>query len=331
MKTKTWLVLITLYLVWGSTYFSIKVAIETIPPFFHAAARFLAAGLILMIWQKMAGYALPTRKQWISTAIIGNLLLLGGNGLVSWAEQFIPSGIASLLIGSIPMFLVLGEALRPGGTKPNLQVVAGLLIGLAGILVLVGPSEISTGSDRLDPLGVIVVLTACIFWSIGSIYSKTADLPASSLMNTGAQMVTASVGLTITSLLSGELSNWNPALVSTRSLFGMGYLILFGSIIGFSSYTWLLKNAPLPIFSTYAYVNPVVALILGVLFADEPLNARIIFASAIILGSVIFINWARQAGEKKKKSIAQQVTKSEMIEVHVQRSILQEKYSVKKS
>ena len=148
-------------------------------------------------------------------------------------------------------------------------------------------------------------------------------------MNTGAQMVTASVGLMIVSFLGGELSNWSPAMVSTRSLFGLGYLILFGSIIGFSSYTWLLKNAPLPIFSTYAYGNPVVALILGALLADEPLNARIIFASVIILGSVIFINWARQAGEKK--SITQQGTKSEKTEVLSPRSILPEKYSVKKS
>jgi len=290
MKTKIWIVLITLYIVWGSTYFGIKVAIETIPPFIHAAIRFMVAGLILIIWQRAAGFALPTRRQWISTAIIGNLLLLGGNGLVSWAEQFIPSGIASLLIGSVPMFLVLGEALRPGGAKPNAQVVIGLLIGFSGIVVLVGPGEFLNGGTQFDPFGIAAILFACVFWAAGSIYSKSADLPSSSLMNTGAQMVTASFGLMITSLFTGELSGWDITSVSARSLYGLLYLILFGSIIGFSSYGWLLKNAPLSLFSTYAYVNPVVALIIGALFGNEKLGANVWYATAIIIGAVVFIN-----------------------------------------
>ena len=135
MKSKIWIALIALYVVWGSTYLGIKVAIETIPPFFHAGMRFLVSGIILVIWQRSAGQALPTRRQWMSTAIIGTLLLLGGNGLVSWAEQFIPSGIAALIIGSIPMFLVVAEALRPGGVKPNWQAIVGLLIGFTGIFI----------------------------------------------------------------------------------------------------------------------------------------------------------------------------------------------------
>jgi drug/metabolite transporter (DMT)-like permease len=188
MKSKIWLALIALYLVWGSTYFGIKVAIETIPPFFHAGVRFLISGIILVAWQRAAGQQMPTRKQWISTAIIGSLLLLGGNGLVSWAEQFIPSGIAALIIASVPLFLVAAEAIRPNGVKPNWQSIVGLLIGFVGIYVLINPAEASTGTG-LNIYGVAALLSACLLWATGSVYSKSADLPKSALMSTGAQML----------------------------------------------------------------------------------------------------------------------------------------------
>jgi drug/metabolite transporter (DMT)-like permease len=290
MKSKIWLALLALYIVWGSTYLGIKVAIETIPPFFHAGVRFLISGLILVIWQRAAGQPMPTRKQWISTAIIGTLLLLGGNGLVAWAEQFIPSGIAALIIGSIPMFLVVAEAIRPGGVKPNWQAIVGLLIGFTGIFILVGPSNISGSTTKLNPLGVIALLFACLFWATGSVYSKHADLPRSSLMTTGAQMLTGSISLFIVSIVTGELSSWDPAAVSMRSVYGLLYLIFVGSLVGFVSYGWLLQNAPISLVATYAYVNPIVAVILGSLFAAEKLEPHIWLATAIIIGSVIFIN-----------------------------------------
>ncbi len=293
MKSKIWLALIALYIVWGSTYLGIKFAIETIPPFFHAGVRFLISGLILVIWQRSAGQSMPTRKQWISTAIIGTLLLLGGNGLVAWAEQFIPSGIAALIIGSSPMFLVIGEAIRPNGVKPNWQGIVGLLIGFVGIFILVGPSEISGGSTKLNPFGVMALLAACLFWATGSIYSKTADLPKSSLMNTGAQMLMGSMSLFIVSLISGELNGWDVTAVSARSLYGLTYLTLVGSLVGFASYGWLLQNAPISLVSTYAYVNPIVAVLLGTVFANEALEPRIWLATGIIIGSVIFINSTR--------------------------------------
>ncbi len=239
MKTKIWIALIALYIVWGSTYLGIKVAIETIPPFFHGFVRFLVSGLILVIWQRMAGQAMPSRQQWISAAIIGNLLLLGGNGLVSWAEQFIPSGIAALIIGSMPMFLVIAEAIRPGGAKPNWQTILGLLIGFVGIFILVGPSEISGSDMELNPLGIVALIAACILWASGSSYSKTAILPKAALMSTGAQMLMGSIGLLIVSLFTGELNGWNPADVSSRSLYGLIYLITIGSIIG----VWVLHLA----------------------------------------------------------------------------------------
>jgi drug/metabolite transporter (DMT)-like permease len=290
MKTKIWIALITLYIVWGSTYFGIKVAIETIPPFFHAGVRFLISGLILVIWQRTVGSEMPTRNQWISTFIIGNLLLLGGNGLVAWAELTIPSGVAALIIGSVPLFLVVMEAIRPNGVKPNWQSIVGLIIGFIGIFILVGPAEIAGGETRLNPFGVIALLGACLFWAIGSIYSKTADLPKSTLMTTGAEMLMGSIGLFFISLITGELNGWNPAEVSTRSLIGLVYLITIGSIIGFGSYIWLLQNAPISLVATYAYVNPIVAVLLGYFFGNEILEPRIWLATAIIIGAVAFIN-----------------------------------------
>jgi len=293
MKTKVWLALLALYIVWGSTYLGIKVAIETIPPFLHAGIRFLISGIILVVWQRAAGQQMPTRKQWISTAIIGTLLLLGGNGLVAWAEQFIPSGVAALIIGSMPMFLVITEALRPNGLKPNWQAIVGLLVGFAGIFILVGPAEISGSASKLNPFGVAALLFACLFWSIGSVYSKSADLPKSSLMTTGAQMLMGSIGLFIVSLVTGELSNWDPAGVSMRSIYGLLYLIFVGSLIGFASFGWLLQNAPISLVATYAYVNPIVAVLLGSWLAAEPLEPHIWLATAIIIGSVIFINMTK--------------------------------------
>ncbi len=302
MKSKIWLALLALYIVWGSTYLGIKVAIETIPPFFHASIRFLVSGIILVVWQRSAGQVMPTRKQWISTAIIGTLLLLGGNGLVSWAEQFIPSGVAALIIGSVPMFLVVAEALRPNGVKPTWQAIVGLLIGFVGIFILVGPSEISGSDTKLNPFGVIALLGACLAWASGSIYSKTADLPKSSLMNTGAQMLMGSISLLIVSLLTGELNGWDITAVSARSLYGLLYLITAGSLIGFVSYGWLLQNAPISLVATYAYVNPIVAVLLGNWIGDEPLEPRIWVAAGIIIGSVIFINNKGKPPLKKEAS-----------------------------
>jgi drug/metabolite transporter (DMT)-like permease len=308
MKSKIWFALLALYIVWGSTYLGIKVAIETIPPFFQASIRFLISGLILVIWQRSAGQEMPTRKQWVSTGIVGTLLLLGGNGLVSWAEQFIPSGIAALIIGSVPMFLVVAEAIRPNGVKPTWRAIVGLLIGFVGIFILVGPAEISGSETHLNTFGVIALLSACLLWSIGSIYSKTADLPKSSLMNTGAQMLMGSVSLFIVSGLSGELTGWDVTAVSSRSLYGLLYLILAGSLIGFASYGWLLQNAPISLVATYAYVNPIVAVLLGVWLADEALEPRIWLASAIIIGSVMFINSKGKPKVEKeaKESIVEQ-------------------------
>lgn len=299
MKTKIWIALLALYIVWGSTYLAIRFAVETIPPFMSAGVRFLVSGVILVVWQRAAGTPMPTRKQWISLAIIGNLLLLGGNGLVSWAEQTIPSGVAALMIGGIPMFLVIAEAIRPGGVKPNWQAIVGLIIGFIGIFILVGPAEISGSELNLNPLGIAALVSACVFWSVGSVYSKHGELPKSSLMSTGGQMLMGSLGLFAVSLATGELSGWNPAEVTSKSALGLVYLILAGSLIGFVSYGWLLQNAPISLVATYAYVNPIVAVLLGNWFASEALEPRTWLAAGIIVGSVMFINRSRPKVQKE--------------------------------
>ena len=295
MKTKVWIALLALYIVWGSTYLAIRFAVETLPPFFHAGMRFLVSGIILLVWRRMAGDPVPTKSQWRSTAIVGVTLLLGGNGLVAWAEQRVPSGIAALMVGMSPLWLVLFEALRRGGAKPNWQGIIGLLIGFGGVFLLIGPENFNGSSaTQFDTLGTIALLMASLLWSMGSIFSKTTDMPKSSLLATGMEMVAGSAALFIVSAVSGELHGFNLASVSIRSWSGLAYLITFGSLVGFVSYGWLLQNAPISLVSTYAYVNPVVAVFLGSWLADETITPRILVAAGIIIGSVIVINSGRR-------------------------------------
>ena len=294
MKTKLWTALLALYIVWGSTYLAIRFAVETIPPFMHASIRFLISGLILFLWRRAAGDAMPTTSNWKSAAIVGTLLLLGGNGLVALAEKNIPSGIAALVISTSPFWLVLFESLRAGGNKPNWQSILGLVIGFSGVFLLIGPAQITGSGQHFNTASVIMLLIAPFLWSLGSIYARGADMPKSTLLSTGMQMLAGSVSLFIVSVLTGEFNGFSFGDVSMRSWWGLIYLITFGSLVGFVAYGWLLHNAPVSLTSTYAYVNPVVAVFLGWLLANEDLNARIGIASAIIIGSVIFINWARQ-------------------------------------
>src|SRR5215211_5226989 len=299
MKTKVWIALLALYIVWGSTYLAIRFAVETIPPFMHAALRFLISGAILYIWRRMAGDKAPTLSNWKATAIVGAALLLGGNGLVAWAEQTVPSGIAALMISTSPFWLVLFEAARSGGVKPTWQSIVGLILGFGGVFLLIGPAEILGTSGRFDTFGITLLLLAPIFWSMGSIYARGADLPKSTLLGTGMEMLTGAVALFLVSLVKGELSGFSFAQVSTQSWLGLLYLITFGSLVGFVAYGWLLHNAPVSLLSTYAYVNPVVAVFLGWLFANEKLTPQMGVASAIIIASVILINSARQASAKQ--------------------------------
>jgi drug/metabolite transporter (DMT)-like permease len=293
MKSRIWLALIVVYIAWGSTYLAIRFAVESIPPFLMAATRFLVAGAVMVFWRRMAGDAWPKRIQWRSAAVVGLFLLLGGNGGVTWAEQYVSSGFAALMVASIPLWMVLFKAAWSGGKLPNWQTMLGVLLGLAGIVILVGPTAITGSHSRGELFGVVALLLASLSWAVGSVYSRRADLPKSSLMGTGIEMLAGSAGLFLAGTLSGEWSRLDIAAITPRSVAGLGYLIVAGSLMGFAAYTWLLRVAPTSLVSTYAYVNPVIAVILGSVLAQEELTPRILVSTLVILFSVVVINRAR--------------------------------------
>ncbi len=303
MKSRVWAALIVLYILWGSTYLAIHFAIQTIPPLLSAGTRFLVAGAILYIWSRLRGDPAPKRVEWRSASIIGFLLLTFGNGGLVWAEQRIPSGIAALFIATAPLWMVLIDALRPGGTRANWLTWLGVLVGLAGILILANPWQAHTNSPSLDPLGMVVLILAALSWSVGSLYSRKAPLPSSPLQGTGMEMLAGAGGLFILSTVLGEWHQLKVSAISLPSLGGLAYLILFGSCIGFVAYTWLLRNAPTHIVSTYAYVNPVVAIILGSLIAHEPLEVQEIISALIILAGVVLITTSKSLGVRKAAAV----------------------------
>jgi len=303
-KTLVWIALIAIYIIWGSTYLAIRYVVETIPPFLGAGLRFFSAGIALYAWRIAKGDPVPTPRQWRDAGIIGLLLLVGGNGLVSWAEQFVPSGIAALLISTVPIWMVVIESLRPGGEKPTVRTIIGLVLGFGGIALMIGPGELSQEISALHPLGLIALPVAALLWSFGSVHSKSSDLPSSSLMTTSVEMLVGCVGLFFVATIRGEWSVFSLAAVSQVSWMGLRYLSIVGSLGGFVSYAYLLKNAPISLISTYAYVNPIIAILLGAWFANESLNGRTIFAAAIILGAVILITTARGRSEASKPKSA---------------------------
>jgi len=298
MKLKVWLALWSVYIIWGSTYLAIRIAVETIPPFLMAAARMLAAGVILYAWMMASGAPKPTRREWKVTGVIGVFLLVGGNGLVTWSEQRLTSSVAAVIIGSMPLWIVLLDAIRPGGIKPHWLTVAGVLIGFLGIVILIDPFNLSQSSQSVDMIGALALVLAALSWSIGSIYGREnhAQLPKTPLLVSGMEMLIGGLGLLLVGTLTGEWSRLNLAAISPNSLFALGYLIFFGSIIAFASFSWLLGAAPTPLVATYAYVNPLVAIVLGNLIAQEPISLRLIFSTLLIIGAVVLINmtlWLR--------------------------------------
>jgi drug/metabolite transporter (DMT)-like permease len=304
MKPKAWAALIAVYIVWGSTYLAIRFTIETIPPFISAGIRFLVAGVILYGWRRLRGDPAPKKIEWRSASIVGLLLLLGGNGALVWAEQHIPSGIASVFIATTPLWMVLIESLRPGGTRSNWLTWLGVLVGLFGIALLANPWQAHTvGSPPLNPIGILVLLIGALSWSIGSLYSRNARLPDSPLLSTGMEMLVGSAGLFAFATLIGEWKQFDPTAISLASVSGLTYLIIFGSGVGFVAYTWLLRNAPITIVSTYAYVNPVVAILLGSVIANEPLETVEIISAAIIIAGVVIITSSKSLTQRKPSPV----------------------------
>jgi drug/metabolite transporter (DMT)-like permease len=300
-RSRLVLALAAVYVIWGSTYLAIHFALATLPGFTMAGVRFLIAGGVLYFLARGRGAGSPRPIEWRSAAIVGFCLLGGGNGGVVWAQHTVPSGIAALLVATMPLFMAAMAGL--GGTKlPRGTAAVGLLIGFAGVAVLIGPGISAGGKEHIAPWGVAALLFACVSWAGGSLYSRRAPLPKSALLATGMEMLAGGALLLVVGGIAGEWRSIDLAAVSWRSWLAFAYLITFGSLIGFTAYIWLLRNTTTSLASTYAYVNPLVAVFLGWLLADEALSGRIGLAALLIVISVVLITRAPREAPVKVSS-----------------------------
>jgi drug/metabolite transporter (DMT)-like permease len=288
----------SIYVIWGSTYLAIRYAVETIPPFLMGGVRFLISGTILYLWSRYRGAPRPTRIHWRNAIVAGGFLLLGGNGAVIWAEQFVPSGLTALLVSILPFWLVIIEWVRPPQKRPSGAVLVGLILGFVGIIVLVGPSS-AGGHGNVAPLGALVLILGSLSWAIGSFWSRDAQLPESGLLTTGMEMLGGGALLMIVGALSGEFPQLDVHAISRASAIGLLYLITFGSLLGFTSYIWLLDKVSPARLGTYAYVNPLVAVMLGWAIAGERLSVRTGVAAAIVICAVALITTARSTASTR--------------------------------
>jgi drug/metabolite transporter (DMT)-like permease len=278
---------LAVYLIWGSTFFAIRIGLESFPPLLLAGTRHLAAGIVLYLLFRKRGSP-PTKQQWLTAAVTGVLLLFAGNGGVCWAEQTVPSGITALLVATVTLWMVLVDWLRPGGHRPSARVLTGIVIGFTGLLVLVGPAHLGN-SNRVNPVGAAVLVLASLAWACGSLYSKHGSLPSSPLLGAGMQALCGGVLLWIVGLLTGEGANLHVASITPRAWLAALYLAVFGSCIGFSAYLYILKKSTAARVATYAFVNPIVALLIGWGFGGEGLSSRTLLAGAVILTAVILV------------------------------------------
>jgi len=275
------------YVIWGSTYLGISYAVRTMPPLLMAGARFSLAGLILYLTSRARGAPRPTAAQWRNGAIVGTLLLLGGNGLVTWAEQRVPSGLTALLVATSSLWMVL-LAWAAGGRAPTRRAWAGIACGLAGVALLVGPG--ATGGARVDQPGAAAILLSALTWAIGTVIARRVDLPASTLLATGVQMLTGGTTLLLAGLAFGEGHRFVLAQVSRESAIAFAYLLFVGSLVGYSAYTYLVAHTTPARLGTYSYVNPVVAVLLGWAIAGEAIGARTVLAMAVIVLAVMILS-----------------------------------------
>jgi drug/metabolite transporter (DMT)-like permease len=283
------------YLVWGSTYLAIAFVVDSMPPLLAAGTRFLVAGLTLIAflvardrWRRRRGVAgeglqWPMAVEWRTAIIVGALLLLGGNGMVSIAEQTIPSGIAAVIIATTPIWLSIFDALLTR-RMPSVLAIGGLLVGLVGVAILLLPSS---GLDAFDPVGIGILVVATVCWASGSLYARRGPLPRSHLLGTGMEQLAGGLVLLAVGIAIGEIGRFDPAAVTTSSLLGLAFLIVFGSLVAFTAYVWLLNHVAVTTVATYAYVNPVVAVALGVAFRGETLTPRSLLAAGLIIGAVV--------------------------------------------
>jgi drug/metabolite transporter (DMT)-like permease len=314
--------LVTVYLVWGSTYLAIAVANRSLPPLLMLSVRFLIAGALLYGWSLWRGDVAaerPGRRQWLSAAAVGALLLVVDTGGVAWAEQRVASGMAALLVASVPLFIaVLDRAFF--GIKLGFGAAAGIGTGLLGVGLLVGPS------GKIDGLGALVILVASFAWAAGSVYARVAPLPRRPLLSAAMQMLCAGVLLAVAGLAMGEGSRVHPGAVSAASLGAVAFLIVFGSLVAFTAYAWLLKNASTSLLSTYAYVNPAVAVFLGWALVGEHVGSKEIVAGVVILSSIALLVFGRDArvvAEPTAESLAPYIRRQDARVVELPRTVPQ--------
>jgi drug/metabolite transporter (DMT)-like permease len=284
-----WIGIVTLWAVWGSTYLAIRVAVGSLPPFLMAGMRFVAAGAVLVpaVWAFGRGSVrLPNRREALDAAIVGAFLLIGGMGVVSWSETMVPSGIAALLVALMPMWLGIYARLLFGERMAR-GAVAGTIVGLVGVALLVGPTLAAGGAEAP---GLIALLFSPMAWALGSLYAaRRAVLPKPALMASGAEMLLGGLLLLAVAALTGEFAGFSPSSVTADAWLGLLYLITVGSLVGFVTFAWLVGVAPLARVTTYAYVNPMVAVILGAIILGEPLEPRTVLAAAVIIAGVVLI------------------------------------------
>ena len=289
---KLWSALLALYVIWGSTYLAIRFAIETLPPFLMAGVRFVVAGGLLYGWVAVRGGARPTAAHWRAAFVIGGLLLVGGNGAVVWAEERVASGVVALLVATVPVWMVLLDWAQGTGGRPTRKLIVGMLLGLVGLGLLVGPDALRGGGE-IDPLRAGVVVLGSMSWAAGSIYSRKATIARSPLLSTAMQMLAGGTLLLVLGTVAGEWGDVRLDAVSLRSALSLAYLIVFGAIVGYTAYVWLLRVSTPARVSTYAYVNPLVAVFLGWAMAGEVVDARIGVAALVIVAGVALITTAR--------------------------------------
>lgn len=282
---KALLSLFSIYIVWGTTYLAIRIGVKDLPPVLFTGLRWLAAGPIMFLIMKISKHKLPSKNDLKHLAIIGLLLLGGGNGFVVFAEQWVPSGITALLITTVPFWVVGIESFYPQRKKINTLIIIGIILGMIGVLLIFG-GDLNKIFDESYLKGVIGLMVAVFLWSIGTVYSKHKKVSVHPLMGAAVEMIIAGIVITILGILLGETNNFN---FSSESFLAYTYLVVFGSLIGYGSYIYAIAHLPISLVSTYAYVNPIIALFLGWLVLNEPINIWIIFSSIIILVGVALI------------------------------------------
>jgi drug/metabolite transporter (DMT)-like permease len=282
-----WSALIAVYLIWGSTYLAIRYAVETTPPFLMAGVRFVISGGFLYALRRARGDPAPNGAEWRSAAIVGLFLLVGGNGGVVWAEQFVKSSLAALLVATVPLWMVLLDAVRCDGESPSFKGIVGVVVGFCGVILLIRSAN--NGPEQMNLVGAAALVFASVSWALGSLYSRGARLPASPLLGAGMEMLSGGMASLVLACVIGEWNGFHSTAVSLRSAVALAYLTVIGSG-AFVAYVWLLRVAPTPLVATYAYVNPLVAVLLGYFLAHEPITLRIMFAAGLIVGSVALVS-----------------------------------------